>query len=136
MPILSRSEDVQAFLTEETRRDGGPAPCAILADRWIERRLGFSPLQRYGRALDSGSDADAWLGEWGGLAVAARRVLHAAGLAIIGRAEIGDGDVAVLADARTRHLAIRSGGRWVSRNENGFFSAPYDARVIVAWRVG
>lgn len=135
MLILKRS-DLTDFLAAEAKTDGGPAPCALLADRWIAERLGFSPLTRYGRPLVTADQVSAWLEEWGGLAVAARRVLHEAGIEVIGRGDIGEGDIAVLADERTRYLAIRSGERWISRNEGGFFSPSDGSRVVVAWRVG
>lgn len=134
MPIPP-PDAVAAFLSEEAAKPGGPAPCAMLVDRWIEQRRGFSPIARFGRPLETVADVDGFLAAPGGLASAACRVLHGAGLTRIKPAEAEQGDVALIVDQTRRYLAIQSDRYWISRSEAGFFTATSDAVVRFVWRV-
>lgn len=111
----------------------GETDCAAMADRWMQLAAGFSPLAVYGRAYSGPQEAQEWLGEPGGLAVAVNRVMRASGFA---RAkEPRPGDVGLVFHKQKLCVAIHAGRMWISRDESGLVGAPLVA-CWKAWRIG
>lgn len=106
----------------------GTHDCCTTADKWVRERLGFSPLQRYGRPYTSPAEAQTWLSEFGGIAVAVNRVMRASGLKKTAQPE--PGDVGLVIWRETIFMAVLTKHGWFSRSPEGLIMAPPNA----AWK--
>lgn len=123
-----------AFLRAEIAKPfvWGATDCAATADRWVELAAGRSPLSIYGRSYSGREEAEQWLAERGGIAIALCRVMRASGFA---RAqEPQSGDVGLIVHKAKLCVAIHAGRLWFSRDETGFIGAPLGC-AWKAWRV-
>jgi hypothetical protein len=111
----------------------GFSDCGSTADRWVRRALGFSPMAVYGMAYSGPTEAEAWLRQPGGLAVAFNRVMRASGLRRTKEPRPGDIGLVFAGQGRLA-VAIHAGRCWFSHDEHGLIAAPLDA-VWKAWSV-
>lgn len=110
----------------------GKTDCASIADRWVQHRRGFSPMERYGRRHADEAEARAWLAEPGGIAVAFNRVMRATGFKRT--AAPVEGDLALVILDKRMCIAIHAGRLWFSRHEDGLIGAPLDT-FWKAWSI-
>lgn len=109
----------------------GKTDCASIADRWVQQRRGFSPMERFGRKHANEAEARAWLAE-GHFEVHFNRVMRASRLTKVGCPT--DGAIGlVLFDGRMC-IGILSGSLWFSRHEDGLVGAPW-GNFWKAWAV-
>lgn len=123
-------DDVTEFVRREAELPPPPGACCTTADKWFERRKGFSALARYGRRIESEIDAERWLAEPGGIAVAVNRVMRAAGCPKT--SSPAPGDIGLVIWNGKMFMAILTPHGWFSRAPEGLIMAPRDS-VWKAW---
>lgn len=123
-------DDVMDFVRREAERPSPPGACCTTADRWFERKRGYSALSLYGRKIESESDAERWLAEPGGIAVAVNRVMRKAG--VPKTTDPAAGDIGLIVWEGRMFMAILTPAGWFSRSRDGLIMAPRDA-VWKAW---
>lgn len=126
--------DIAAFIRAEAARPfcWGTTDCARTADRWVLAATGRSPMAVFGRVHGGQRDAEDWLAEPGGIAVATNRIMRSAGFART-RSPVA-GDVGLVVHKGKLCMAIHAGRCWFSRDETGLIGAPLSA-CWKAWRV-
>lgn len=124
----------QEFLAAEVNRPfkWGETDCGMMADRWVQSRLGFSPLKKYGRVYDNYESAMDWLTEPGGLVKGALRVCRHAGLRRAEKPQ--DGDLGLFGHDGLIYMGLCNGDYFVSRHLNKWILAPI-ASATVIWKV-
>lgn len=109
----------------------GKTDCASTADRWVCLSAGVSPLSKYGRVHKNEIDANGWLNEAGGFAVAVNRVMRASGFKKT--KEPANGDIGLISYNGMVMMAIKTDHGWFSRSENGIMMVQTDK--IKAWKI-
>ncbi len=105
----------------------GETDCCATADRWVQQRLGFSPLDHFGRRHASEAEARAWMAERGDMAGAVLRVLRKSGLPHTQNAR--PGAIGLVVSNKRFCMAIFTGSLWFSRNENGLIGCRQAVRI-------
>ena len=122
------------FVAAEARKPfaWGVTDCASMADRWVQLVRGFSPMALYGRHHANRQEAQAWLAEPGGIAIAFNRVMRAGGFKRTSEPKAGDLGLVIF--DRRMCIAIHAGSIWFSRHEDGLVGAPL-GNVWKAWAI-
>lgn len=125
---------VQEFLADEVKRPfkWGETDCGMMADRWVQSRLGFSPLKKYGRVYDSYESAMDWLTEPGGIVKGALRVCRHAGLRRVKTAR--EGDLGLFGFSGLIYMGLCNGPHFMSRHGEKWVIASREAASVI-WRV-
>ncbi len=117
-------EMLKPFSWEETN-------CALTADRWINYRHGFSPMEYYGRKVFDEETGREWLAEPGGIIRGIREVMTHSCFARVSAAPL-PGDVGVIILGRRACISVFDVSHWWSRDVDGFITAD-DSFRYVAW---
>ncbi len=125
---------IEEFIAAEAEKPfaWGETDCAATADRWVQLVRGFSPMALYGRMHAGEAEAQAWLAEPGGIAIAFNRVMRESRFQRTKTPKAGDLGL-VPFDGRMC-IAIHAGSFWFSRHADGLIGAPLD-NVWKAWAV-
>ena len=103
--------------------------CTMMCDRWVRLKLGVSPVAAgpivYG-------DRDTALAVLPRLPLIMNAAMRRAGIAKTASPQRGDVGLVVVGERIGP--AIHAGGHWITRHEDGFFTAPL-ANVWKAWRI-
>jgi hypothetical protein len=127
--------NVVEFLEQEWSKPfkWGETDCGTTADRWCAVVLGFSPMQRYGRAVADEKSGRDWIAEPGGLLRGSRDVLARAGAKRV-KGGPRAGNIGIVIVDNRACIAIYNGELWCSRDDDGFIVAN-DTYRFIAWEI-